>query len=437
MLSKNKTLEILNDWNFWRKEIDTGIERTEYLEKMERYYKMDLVVSLIGIRRSGKSTLMLQFAKKLITEKKVSKNNILYVNFEDSRFLGEHSIDLLNNIYEVYLENLAPSKKPVIFLDEIQNIEGWEKFVRSLNERKEAKIFVSGSNAHLLSSEFSAVLTGRQLVLTIYPLAFEEFLLFNNIKVTSRLDLVDQKAEIKRAFAKYLKFGGMPKQVLLKNDDDKFLLLRNYFEDILNRDLIGRFKIRQTEKLKALTKFYFSNISSLISYNKTAKFLKIPVNTIERFSEYLTYPYLVYFVNKFSFSLKEQTVNPRKIYVSDLGLRNAISFDFSENKGRLLENLVFLHLLKTEKEIYYYRTKDNLEVDFLIKEKQKIKLLIQVCLTMKNFETKEREIKALVKAMKELKLEQALILTEDEEDIIKIDNKKIKVMPTFQWLLEK
>ena len=250
MLSKNKTLEILNDWNFWRKEIDTGIERTEYLEKMERYYKMDLVVSLIGIRRSGKSTLMLQFAKKLITEKKVSKNNILYVNFEDSRFLGEHSIDLLNNIYEVYLENLAPSKKPVIFLDEIQNIEGWEKFVRSLNERKEAKIFVSGSNAHLLSSEFSAVLTGRQLTLTIYPLAFEEFLLFNNIKVTSKLDLVDQKAEIKRAFAKYLQFGGMPKQVLLKNDDDKFLLLRNYFEDILNRDLIGRFKIRQTEKLK-------------------------------------------------------------------------------------------------------------------------------------------------------------------------------------------
>ena len=120
-----------------------------------------------------------------------------------------------------------------------------------------------------------------------------------------------------------------------------------------------------------------------------------------------------------------------------MGLRNAISFDFSENKGRLLENLVFLHLLKTEKEIYYYRTKDNLEVDFLIKEKQKIKLLIQVCLTIKNFETKEREIKALVKAMKELKLEQALILTEDEEDIIKIDNKKIKVMPTFQWLLEK
>ena len=134
MISKNKILEILNDWNFWNQKIDTGIERPEYLKKMERYYKMDLVISLVGIRRSGKSTLMLQFAKKLIKEKKISKNNILYVNFEDPRFLGENSLNLLNDIYEVYLENLAPEKKPIIFLDEIQNIKGWEKFVRSLNE---------------------------------------------------------------------------------------------------------------------------------------------------------------------------------------------------------------------------------------------------------------------------------------------------------------
>ena len=437
MISDDKILEILNDWNFWNKEIDTGIERKEYLEKMERYYRMGLIVSLVGIRRSGKSTLMLQFAKKLIEEKGISKNDILYVNFEDSRFLGEHSLDLLNRIYEVYLENLAPNRKPVIFLDEIQNITGWEKFVRGLNERKKAEIFVSGSNAHLLSSEFSDVLTGRQLTLIIYPLAFEEFLLFNKIEIADRLDLVNKKTKIKKIFAKYLEFGGMPKQALLKNSDDKFLLLRNYFEDILNRDLINHFKIRKTEKLKTLAKFYFSSSSSLVSYNKVAKFLKIPLNTVERFSEYLTYPYLVYFVNKFSYSLKEQSVNPRKIYISDLGLRNAISFNFSENKGRLLENLVFLRLLETEKEIYYYRTKNNLEVDFLVKKKQKVELLIQVCLTLKDFKTRDREIEALVKAMRELKLRWGIIITEDEEDEIKIDSKKIKVIPAYQWLLEK
>ncbi len=437
MISKDKILEILNDWNFWNKEIETGVERKEYLEKMERYYKMDLVISLVGIRRSGKSTLMLQFAKKLIGEKGISKKNILYVNFEDSRFLGEYSLDLLNNIYEIYLENLTPDKEPIIFLDEVQNIDGWEKFVRSLNERKTAKIFVSGSNSHLLNSEFSTVLTGRQLPLIIYPLSFEEFLSFSKIEIAGKLDLINKKAKIKKAFEEYLKFGGMPKQVFFKNSDDKFLLLRNYFEDILNRDIINRFKIRQTEKLKALAKFYFSNESSLISFNRIAKFLKIPLSTIERFSEYLTYPYLIYFVSKFSFSLKEQAVNPRKIYISDLGLRNAVSFDFSGNKGKLLENLVFLHLLKTGKEIYYYKTKNNLEVDFLLKEKQKIELLIQVCLTLKDFKTKDREIKALAKAMQELKLKQALILTEDEENTIEIDGNEIKAMPVYKWLLEK
>lgn len=437
MISKNKILEVLNDWNFWSREIDTGIEREEYLKKMEQCHKMDLIVSLAGIRRSGKSTLMLQFAKRLIEEKKIAKNNILYVNFEDSRFLGEYSLDLLNDIYEVYLENLAPDKKPTIFLDEIQNINGWEKFARGLNERKKAKIFVSGSNAHLLNSEFSSALTGRQLTLIVYPLSFEEFLLFNNTKIANRLDLINKKTEIKKLLAKYLEFGGMPKQALFKNNDDKVLLLRNYFEDILNRDLISRFKIRQAEKLKVLTKFYFSNASSLISYNKAAKFLKIPLSTVERFSEYLTYPYLVYFVNKFSFSLKEQAVNPKKIYISDLGLRNAVSFDFSENKGKLLENLVFLRLLKTEEEIYYYKTKNNLEVDFLVKEKQKIKTLIQVCSTLKDFKTKDREIKSTIKAIQELKLKQALIITEDEDDAIGVDNKKIKVMPIWQWLLEK
>ncbi|MFH1187441.1 MAG: ATP-binding protein, partial [bacterium] len=366
----------------------------------------------------------------------VSKNNILYINFEDSRFLGEYSMEMLNNIYEVYLENLSPSEKPTIFLDEIQNIQGWEKFVRSLNERKEAKIFVSGSNAQLLSSEFSTALTGRQLVLMVYPLSFEEFLSFKNIKIENRLDLVSKKIEIKKSFEEYFEFGGMPKQALLQNRDDKFLFLRNYFDDILNRDLINHFKIRQTEKLKTLAKFYFSNTSSLISYNKAAKFLKMPINTIERFSEYLTYPYLIYFVNKFSYSLKEQSVNPRKIYASDVGLRNAISFDFSKNKGKLLENLVFLHLLKTEEEIYYYKTKDNLEVDFLIKAKQNIKSLIQVCLTLKDFGTKEREVKALSKAMQELKINEALILTEDEEDVIQIDKKTIKVIPAYRWMLE-
>ena len=436
MLTKDKILEILNDWNFWHKDITPGISREKYQEKLLTHYNIGLAVSLIGLRRSGKSTIMQMLADELRREKNIATNNFLYVNFEDSRFLGEYSIELLENIYEVYQQIVKPVGKPIVLLDEVQNIVGWEKFVNSLIERERASVFVSGSNSYLLSSELSSVLTGRQTVVKVFPLSFKEFLLFNKININGELDIVNKKLEIKELFNVYLKFGGMPKPALVATEDEKNIILRNYFEDIINRDIIVRFKIRQTDKLKTLAKFYLTNISSLISYNKVKDFLKIPLSTIERFSDYFTTPFLLYFVPKFSYSLKEQSVNPRKVYAADLGLRNAISFNSSEDRGKLLENLIFLQLLRSEDEIYYYKTKDNLEVDFLIRQKGKIKYLIQVCVSLKNFNTREREIKALLNAMKELNLSEALIITEDEEEVIEDDGKKIIAIPAYWWLLK-
>ncbi len=436
MIDKNKILEILNDWNLWQKEIDTGVERVDYLQKMEDFLAMEMVVSLVGLRRSGKSTLLLQLSKRLIQKKKVKKEEILYVNFEDSRFLGEYCLQLLNDIYETYIENLNPKKTPIIMLDEIQNIPGWEKFVNSLYERKMARIFVSGSNAQLLQSEYSQVLTGRQIVLKVHPLTFREFLLFQKITIENKLELLAEKNKIKNLFLQYLKYGGLPKVVLAKNKEEKELLAQNYFSDILNRDLIKRFRIKEIGKLELLAKFYFTNIASMISFNKISRFTKIPSTTIERFSDYLTTPYLLHFVNKFSFSLKEQSVNPRKVYTADLGLRNAISFNFSEDKGKLLENLTAMHLIQKQKEIYYFRTKNNREVDFLVKKGAREKALIQVCTTLNDFQTQEREINSLVEAMEELKLKEGLILTENEEKEMKIGNKIIKVRPIWKWLLD-
>lgn len=436
MINNDILLEILNDWNFWRKKIDTGTKRGAYISEIQKHFDLDMIVTLYGLRRSGKSTLMLQFAEHLIQNKHINPEDILYVNFEDSRFLGEYSLELLEKIYEVYLSNLKPKKTPIVLLDEIQNIKGWEKFVNSLYERKAAKVLVSGSNSALLESDYSTVITGRQVAMPVYPLSFREFLAFKKLDPKDKLEIIKQKNKIKKYFEEYLRFGGLPKAVLANEKEGKEIILRNYFQDILNRDLINRFKIREIEKLELLSKFYLTNVGSFISFNSVQKFTKVPLTTIERFSDYFTRPYLFYFMNRFSYSLKEQSVNPKKVYAADIGLRNAISSNFSEDRGKLLENLVFLNLIWKKQEVYYYRTKNNQEVDFMIMESQKKKTLMQVCARLDNFKTKDREIKSLTAAMKELGLEKGLILTEDEENVIKDSKMIIKVKPVWKWMLE-
>lgn len=436
MLTETKILEILNDWNFWHHKPATGKPREKYLKEIQKHLKLGMIISLVGLRRSGKSTLLLQTAQHLIESKQKTAAEILYVNFEDARFLGEYSLELLDVIFQTYQANLKPLKKPVIILDEIQNIVGWEKFVNSLYERKIAQILVSGSNANLLQSEYSTVLTGRQTVITVHPLDFGEYLAFKNIKVKSTLEIIQQQASLKKHFQQYLEFGGLPKVVLTQGANEKRIILRNYFEDIFQRDLIGRFKIRGVAHLELLAKFYFTNIATRISFNNIQKFTKIPLTTVERFSDYFTRPYLFHFLKIFSYSLKEQAVNARKVYACDLGLRNAISQSFSQDTGRLLENLIFLNLLWHQKDFTYYRTKNNLEVDFVVFEKNKKKQLIQVCMTLDDFKTRERELRALRVAMAELKLKSGLIITQDQEEALLEKGVEIKIIPAWKWLLK-
>jgi len=314
-------------------------------------------------------------------------------------------------------------------LDEVQQIQGWEKFVRALQERRQAQIFVSGSSSKLLSIEFGTVLTGRHIPLIVYPLSFREFLFFKGKEIKNYLDLVRQKIEIKRLLKEYLEFGGFPQVVLHK---EKKEILKSYFEDIIARDIVERYKIKRIEELKVLAKYYLTNISGLISFRRIQRFLKIPLHTIERFSYYLSYPYLVFFIRKFSYSLKEQQINPKKVFAIDSGLRNIISFKFSEDIGKIYENVVFLELLRQGKEIYYW--KNRKECDFLIRESRK-KELIQVCFEIELPEVKEREISAILEAMKEFHIREGIIITSDFEGEEKIKNRKIKYIPLWKWLL--
>lgn len=434
-MNKNELIKILNDWNFWQKDVETGIKRDYYLNSLEKMLQSGQIMLITGARRSGKSFLMRQLAKK-ITENGIDKNQILMVNFEDPRFVDLNT-DLLEQIFETYQEFLKPKAKPYIFLDEAQEIAGWEKWARTMHELGKASIVVSGSNAKLLSRELATVLTGRHLDLTVFPLSFEEFLKFKNISVKNELDLAGKDIKIKSLLGEYLENGSFPKVAV---DGEKEKILLTYFDDILNKDLIRRYKIRKGEKLKSLIKFYLSNISSPVTFSSSGKFLEISTDTAEKFSSYLENAYLVFFLKRFSYTVKEQERSPRKVYAIDTGLANTVGFRLSNNWGKLAENAVFLHLkrkamLNPDLELYYWKDERHNEADFAVKEKTAIKKIIQVCWNIDDPKTKKREINSLVKAMENLKVGSGLIITEDYEGEEFFGGKKIQFITLRKWLL--
>ncbi|MEK7175211.1 MAG: ATP-binding protein, partial [Patescibacteria group bacterium] len=209
------------------------------------------------------------------------------------------------------------------------------------------------------------------------------------------------------------------------------------YDDILYRDIAVRHDIKEVKSLRELSLYLISNFSTLFSYNSLKKFLNLgSANTVKSYLEYLENSFIFFIVNLYSLSLKKQFVSPKKVYCIDNGLANVISFKFSKNKGKFLENMVFLDLIRKKKNIYYYKTKNNLEVDFLIKKGLKITEIIQVCWSLADGDTREREIKSLTVAMDDLRISKSLILTDNDEEIIKINKKTIIVKPVYKWLLE-
>ncbi|MEK6864665.1 MAG: ATP-binding protein [Nanoarchaeota archaeon] len=426
-------LEILEDWNFWKKGQETGIERKEYLQKLDEIGNAGQVIAITGVRRSGKSTIMRQYIKNLM-QNGVKPENILYVNFEDRRFT-ELSLALLNKIYDLYLEHLSPGPKPYILLDEVHKIEGWEKFARTMHELGKAKVIVSGSNSKLLSSSISSVLTGRHLDMEVYPLDFSEFLMFKGIYLKDRLDILSQRHIIKSALNEYLKYGGFP-LVCLKNMKDE--LLQTYFEDIITKDVVERHAVTNIPKLKSLAKFYLSNAGRRISFNALSKSLGLSLDTVERYSYYLAESYLVSFIKKFSYSVKEQERTQAVVYAVDNGLKNAVGFVFSRDIGWLYQNAIANELMKRHgaEGVFYWMSVAQEEVDFVVKPKQKVEQLVQVCYSLELAETKKKEINALLKASRELKCGNLLVITENKEGEEKFGRKKIKYMPLWKWLLK-
>ena len=399
-----------------------GIRRTQ-LSRIKRRVELPHVVVVSGLRRCGKSTLLSQIRQAYY------KGAVYYFNFEDERLSGMASRDL-NDLYELFLELFGESR--VFFFDEIQNIPGWELFVRRMRDRG-FKFYITGSNASLLSKEIGTRLTGRYLPMELYPFSFEEFLLFKGHVFEERqLYSTKDRAVLKRYFNEYLKKGGLPE--FLKYEDRD--ILKALYDDILYRDIVARYEIKEIQTLRDLSLYLLSNAGTPFSYNRLKQMLGLgSVNTVKSYIEYLENTYLIATVTPFSHSLRKQLAGQKKAYGVDNGLLSFVSFKFSENRGRFLENLVFMELKRRGKEVYYYKTQNGREVDFLVKEGREPKELIQVTQGLGKQNVKEREIGALVLAMKELGMRKGLLLTEEDETEIKTNHKVIEVRPIYKWLL--
>jgi len=420
MLEENKILEILSEWNaLWKKEYLPRIITKDICKVIGKE-----VIDLVGVRRSGKSSIL----SLIIKELKLKESQILYVNFEEPAFVNYYSLALLDKILEVYKTNINNKLRPYIFLDEIQLIPGWEKWVRKIRELNSANVFVTGSSSKLLSKEFGSSLTGRHISFQIMPLSFKEYLTFKNKELPkNNAQLIKNKITYIKLFNKYLLEGGFPEYVLTNNEN----LLKTYFDDIIYKDVAIRHNIRSLNLLRKLANFCVTNISSPISYNSLKNTFKVSLDLIRSYLEYLEEAYLLFTIPIFSYSLKVQEQNPRKIYVIDNGLRNSVSFKFSKDLGKLAENLTFIELKRQQKEIYYW--KNNGEIDFVIKNKDNSLDLINVCYS-ENSEIPEREINSLLefkKNYKNIKINKCIILTKDFES----KNKNILFIPLWKWLL--
>lgn len=433
-MEASKLLEILNSYNrFWATgSIDAGIPR-EVLASCARELNQKEILLLKGVRRSGKSTLMAQMIRILL-EKGQNPNQLLRVNLEEPLFAAEYSIELLEQIYRVYREKVCPAGKCYLFLDEIQNIPEWERWVRGRSETENLKIIITGSSSRLLSREVGAKLTGRHVSFDIFPLSFPELLRFHGLTVGSKADYFQQKPVLRNLFAEYRKYGGFPEVVLRKEPEEKELLLKQYFEDILHRDVVSRNEIRDTLTLQNLAVFLMTNIGRLTSATNLKRNLAVSQDKVENYTSALLESFLIYRLPKLEPSLKKSLRARFKPYSIDTGLRNRVAFTFSEDSGWLAENIVLNHLRKRHEQIYY--GSNGGEIDFIVKEGMRIVQSIQIWQADESETTiPARELAAFESRSRSANPGECLLITNDLERMEKVGKKEIRCVPLVLFLL--
>ncbi len=419
-----KAEKIKNVISFWKNEaLDDALFSRDIVSRID--LDSPEVIDLIGVRRSGKSS-----ALKLIARGLPDPDSWFYINFEDPFFVENNTATVVEDLVNIYAEYFSPNLK-YLFFDEIQNINSWEKAIRKYRDAAKYKIFVTGSSSKLLSGELATLLTGRHLSYDLLPLSFKEYLPFKKISFRSVKDLVVQGDELRKAFREYLFHGGFP-QVALSEEYD---LLRTYYGDIVQKDILGRYEVRDRDTLEKIGLFLATNSSKLLSPSSLKRLYSVSFDKATKYTGYFKEAMLSYELAPYSSSLKSRQRSLKKIYSVDTGLANAVSMSFSEDKGRLLENSVFLELKRRGEEFYYYKQNGS-EIDFAVRKKDGEIELIQVCFDFEDPVTVERELRQIGKVADKLGAKRVMVITMEKKDSISRDGLKVEVVLAYEWMLE-
>jgi len=401
------------------------------------------IQTVIGARRVGKTYLLFNKITEL-QNKGINKKQIIYLNFENP-ILNEVSCKEFGEIIELHW-SLFPEtikQKLYLFIDEPQSIDKWELAVRELYDDYSCHIFITGSSSKLLSKEIMTSLRGRSISNVLLPLSFREFLNFKEMDLDIKKLSTKSKARLMNYLGEYLKFGGYP-EIILENDiNEKLKIIKDYFDLTIYKDIIDRYNIKNTRVVKWLINYLISSIAKEISLNKIylnlkSRGTKISKNTLYEYFSMLEDSFFIFPLKKFEYSLKNENLSIPKVYVNDIAFLNLFSM---EEYGKRMENIVLLEIIRKINKIplirvHYWKSPNRKEVDFVISEGKKVKMIIQVCYSLSDEKTKKREIDSLLMCLNYFKLKEGLIITIDEEGEKNINGKTIKLVPLWKWLLE-
>ena len=386
----------------------------------EKYLNNEEIIIISGVRRCGKSVLLQQIRDRL-------PQKDYFFNFDDDR-LGNFTVENFQQLYEVFIELYG--EQNYFYFDEIQNIAGWEHFAKRLyNSGK--KVFITGSNARMLSKELGTYLTGCYIAIELYPFSFSEFLDFREqLHLLGDISGTIARGEIQSAFNDYLKQGGFP--IYLRSEDG--IVLKTLYDNILYKDVMVRNQIVNEREVKELVYYTVSNIGKPLTYTSLAKVIGVKnTTTVKNYLEYIENTYLLFSLSKLDYSVKAQLRNPKKVYAIDNALVSRLGFHFSGEEGRLLENMVYIELRRRGGEIFYHNS-GSAECDFVVRDGFRVVQAIQACYLLGSSDTREREIRGIQDAMDTYQLLEGTIITNTHEEELKYGNKMIHILPAWKWL---